>query len=239
MKKLPGEMTTEELEVSAKISYENWKTDVANKKKQIEPLFPRTPEDHAACAKLKKKLHNPIPLTSDYERSITKSAEAKERRVGKEIAQLGLQKEQSIEPLKVYTWPQQHQVDAYDPNKDPEFIRQYGEKAHAVGVSITEYMSRLEEFETGNDEEFVPAYHYRHGCPLVRPELVKDLPTKMRKLHDWYMEKSANSENWIYAKFQNEHYGHGQGFDLIEFSELFQFYNGDAIDKSIVSAYCL
>ena len=53
------------------------------------------------------------------------------------------------------------------------------------------------------------------------------------------MEKSSNSENWIYAKFQNEHYGHGQGFDLIEFSELFQFYNGDAIDKSIVSAYCL
>jgi len=123
MKKLPGEMTPEELEVSSKMSYEKWKTDVANKKKPIEPLFPRTPEDHAACAKLKKKLHNPIPLTSDYERSITKSAEAKERRVGKEIAQLGLQKEQSIEPLKVYTWPQQHQVDAYDPNKDPEFIR--------------------------------------------------------------------------------------------------------------------
>src|SRR3954467_5014641 len=201
MKKLPGEMTPEELEVSSKMSYEKGKIDVANKKKPIEPLLPRTPEHHAACAKLKKKLHNPIPLTSDYERSITKSAESKERRVGKEIAQLGLQKEQSIEPLKVYTWPQQHQVDAYDPNKDPEFIRQYGEKSHAVGVSITEYMNRLEEFETGNNG----AYKYRHGKPLVRPELVKHLPTKMRKLHDWYMERSANSENWIYAQFQNEH----------------------------------
>src|SRR4051812_14363929 len=123
MNKLPEEMTHAELEVSAKMSYEKWKIDVANKKKPIEPLFSRTPEDDAACAKL-KKLHNPIPLTSDYERSITKSAEAKERRVGKEIAQLGLQKDQSTEPLKVHTWPrpQQHQVDAYDPNKDPEFI---------------------------------------------------------------------------------------------------------------------
>src|ERR1043165_5386605 len=126
MKKLPGEMTPEELEVSAKMSYEKWKIVVANKKKTIEPLFPRTPEDHAACVELKKKLHNPIPLTSDYECSITKSAKAKERRVEKEIAQLGLQKEQSIGPLKVHTWPhpQQHQVDVYDPNKDPEFIIQ-------------------------------------------------------------------------------------------------------------------
>src|SRR4051812_17371301 len=65
MKKLPGEMTSEELEVSAKMTYEKWKIDVATKKKPIEPLFPRSPEDHAACAKLKKNLHNPIPLTSD------------------------------------------------------------------------------------------------------------------------------------------------------------------------------
>ena len=82
----------------------------------------------------------------------------------------------------MYTWPrpQQHQVDAYDPNKDTEFIRQYGAKAHAVGLSITDYLSRLDEFETGrNDEEFVPAYQYRPGYPLVRPELVNDLPTKM------------------------------------------------------------
>src|SRR3954467_15492255 len=105
MKKLPGEMTPKELEVSAKMSYEKWKIDVANKKKPIEPLFPRAPEDHAACVELKKKLHNPIPLTSDYERSITKSAEEKEWRVGKEFAQLGIKKNQSIEQLKVYTWP--------------------------------------------------------------------------------------------------------------------------------------
>src|ERR1041385_7180622 len=173
MNKLPGEMTPEELEVSAKMSYEKWKIDVADKKKPIEPSFPRTPEDHATCAELKKKLHNPIPLTSDYERSITKSAEAKERRVGKEIAHLGLQKEQSIEPLEVHTWPrpQQHQVDAYDPNKDPEFIRQYGAKAQAVGLSITDYLSRMDEFR--NDEEFVPAYQYQ--------QWVSSLQTRVRQ----------------------------------------------------------
>jgi hypothetical protein len=95
MKKLPCEKTDEEIAAAADAHYEKWKTDMANKKKPkpTEPLiFPVTAEDKAKASALKIQLHQPIALTPDYNRSITKSAEAKERRVGKEVAQLGQQK---------------------------------------------------------------------------------------------------------------------------------------------------
>ena len=123
----------------------------------------------------------------------------------------------------------------HDPNIDPEFVRLYGEKAQLYGLSITEYMSRMDEFE-GYQET---AYVYQYGAPLVKPELVKDLPTKMQRLHNWYIQACADSKNWIYATYKHHHYGHGDGFLLIEFPELFQFYQQDALDKTIVSAYCL
>jgi hypothetical protein len=105
MKKLPCEKTDEEIAVAADAHYEKWKTGMANKKKPkpTEPLiFLVTAEDKDKAAALKIQLHQPIALTPDYNRSIAKSAKAKERRVGKEIAQFGQQKNQSIEPLKVY-----------------------------------------------------------------------------------------------------------------------------------------
>jgi hypothetical protein len=104
MKKLPCEKTNEEIAVVTDAHYEKWKIDMANKKKPkpTEPFFPVTAEDKAKAAALKIQLHQPIALTPDYNRSITKSGEAKEQRVGKEVAQLGLQKNQSIKLLKVY-----------------------------------------------------------------------------------------------------------------------------------------
>ena len=52
------------------------------------------------------------------------------------------------------------------------------------------------------------------------------------------MKACAEEKNWIYAKFKEEHYSH-EGVLLIEFPELFMFYQGDALDKTLVSAYCL
>jgi hypothetical protein len=92
MKKLPCEKTDDEIATAADAHYEKWKIDMANKKNPIEPFFPITAEDKAKAAALKIQLHQPIALTPDYNRSITKSVEAKERRVEKEVAQLGQQK---------------------------------------------------------------------------------------------------------------------------------------------------
>lgn len=116
---------------------------------------------------------------------------------------------------------------------DPEFVALYGESAAAQGMTIAQYLHHL-EFPTAEE-----TYKYRHGNPLVRPEEVNNLPTKMRRLHKWYMRASKEGKNWILLGYRNEHYGHGDGEIMIEFEELFQLYKGDAIDKSIVSAYCL
>jgi hypothetical protein len=102
MKKLPCEKTDEEIVAAADAHYEKWKIDMANKKKPklTEPFFPVTAEDKAKAAALKIQLHQPIALTPDYNCSITKSAEAKERRVGKEVALLGQQKNRTAQSVR-------------------------------------------------------------------------------------------------------------------------------------------
>ena len=96
----------------------------------------------------------------------------------------------------------------------------------------------MDEFDTGTGPPEI-AYQYRYGEPLVKHEsMIKNLPTKMRRLHNWYMKACTEEINWIYAKYKEDHYAH-DGFVLIEFPELFQFYQGDALDKTLVSAYCL
>ena len=107
----------------------------------------------------------------------------------------------------------------------------YGQAATAAGMSIAQY---LDIVPTGG-----LALKFRYGHPLVTPEEEKDLPTKMRRVHKWYMEASANSDNWITMAVSNEHHSYGERIIMIEFVELYQLFQLQALDKSILSAYCL
>ena len=80
---------------------------------------------------------------------------------------------------------------------------------------------------------------YVRGEPLVKPEEVKNLPTRMYELHEWYMKitKSSNRES-LMVNVKEEHYFHKLALS-VEYSELFQLFNQDALDKSLVSCYCL
>nr|XP_040260640.1 uncharacterized protein LOC120976982 [Aegilops tauschii subsp. strangulata] len=80
---------------------------------------------------------------------------------------------------------------------------------------------------------------YVRGQPLVKPEEVKNLPTRMHELHWWYMNitKISNRES-LMVNVKEEHYFHEKALS-VEYSELFQLYNQDALDKSLVSCYCL
>ena len=187
-----------------------------------------------------KTLEQPPPrLTPDYDRQIRKSVQANKERSksssasgkGKSVPQLGEQKNQSCPPLKVFSNTAEGSSTG-DVAIDPEFVAIYGEAAAAHGMSIPDYLAQLQEFQE-------VAYQYQYGNSLVKPELVNDLPTKMRRLHKWYMRACEEGANWIYVAYRNEHYGHGNGVVMIEFPELFQLYQQDAIDKSILNAYCL
>ena len=80
---------------------------------------------------------------------------------------------------------------------------------------------------------------YARGQPLVKPEEVKNLPTRMYQLHRWYMNitKNSNRES-LMVNVKHEHYYDEKAL-AIEYPELFQLYNQDALNKSIVSCYCL
>ena len=80
---------------------------------------------------------------------------------------------------------------------------------------------------------------YVRGQPLVKPEEVKNLPTRMYELHQWYMDitKNSNRES-LMVNVRKDHYYHEKVVS-VEYSELFQLFNQDAIDKSLVSCYYL
>ena len=223
LKKRAWDYSEEENRVIAQTEYEQWK---ANLKKPKEPDFPSTPEDLARVNKMLKAFEQPPPrLTPDYDRSILKSAKAKEQRLksssasGKSVAQLGQQKNQSknqsCPPLKVYSNTEVGSSKGAAEQYDPEFVALYGEPAAAHGMTIAQYLHHL-EFPTAEE-----TYKYRHGNPLVRPKEVNDLPTKMRRLHKWYMRASKEGKNWIMLGIKDEHYGRGNDEINIEFVELF------------------
>ena len=80
---------------------------------------------------------------------------------------------------------------------------------------------------------------YVRGQPLVEPDKVKNLPTRMYELHQWYMNITKISDRLsLMVNVKQDHYYHEKAVS-VEYSELFQLYNQDTLDKSIVSCYCL
>ncbi|KAK1629315.1 hypothetical protein QYE76_003630 [Lolium multiflorum] len=230
--KRPYDYTVEE---NAKIVAEQHKQQMLKlKKPQLEPEPAISLEKKL---KLLKNLHQPEPsLSSNYDRSIRKSNVSardrweKSKVEGKPVPQLGNQKN-SCPPLQVYP-----DVTACF---DPEMVRLYKDEADAVGMSIPEYLSRIDaEFLTSTGDDVQIAYQYKYGQPLVRAEELPNLSTQLRRLHNWYMEKCKDGKNWIMVAITDEHYGRNDVMN-IEFCELFQLFNQDALDKSLLSAYCL
>ncbi|KAK1669783.1 hypothetical protein QYE76_057942 [Lolium multiflorum] len=230
--KRPYDYTVEE---NAKIVAEQHKQQMLKlKKPQLEPEPAISLEKKL---KLLKNLHQPEPsLSSNYDRSIRKSNVSardrweKSKVDGKPVPQLGNQKN-SCPPLQVYP-----DVTACF---DPEMVRLYKDEADAVGMSIPEYLSRIDaEFLTSTGDDVQIAYQYKYGQPLVRAEELPNLSTQLRRLHNWYMEKCKDGKNWIMVAITDEHYGRNDVMN-IEFCELFQLFNQDTLDKSLLSAYCL
>ena len=107
--------------------------------------------------------------------------------------------------------------------------------AREAGVTVEQLLG-IEELPKIQDHEV--AWKYVPGNPLVRPDEVELLSTQMRRLHDWYLREVKKGRDSLMVKVKEEHYFHAK--DLwVEFQELFQLFNQGALDKSIVSCYCL
>ena len=86
----------------------------------------------------------------------------------------------------------------------------------------------------------VPVRLYTVGEYLVTRAEWLELPTHMRALHDWYMDEIRHNPDrkWIVMDVAPEYYFKKDEIH-IEFNELFQLYHFDAIDKTLMSCYCL
>jgi len=78
------------------------------------------------------------------------------------------------------------------------------------------------------------------GEPLIWPELLPFLPTRMAELHKWYAVQSKASKLEMFpARIKDEHFWRGADDVYIEFASLYDLYHQDALHKSLVSVWCM
>ena len=103
------------------------------------------------------------------------------------------------------------------------------------GTNPGDYLSDDVQFEPLEVDEF----SYRYGRPLVKPDH-PPLTTMMRTLHEWYMKTCNESgRDTLTLRIKEDHDLVGMDQLSVEFDELFQLYNQKALDKTIVTCYCL
>ena len=109
-------------------------------------------------------------------------------------------------------------------------------QAETLNITVGQLLE-IEDMPVITEEEI--KRKYVQGQPLVEPEDVNKLPTRMYELHQWYMDITKRSDREsLMVQVKKDHYYHQKPV-TVEYSELFQLYNQDALDKSIVSCYCL
>nr|ABA97704.2 transposon protein, putative, CACTA, En/Spm sub-class [Oryza sativa Japonica Group] len=148
---------------------------------------------------------------SDYERTLKKASSGK----SKPVPQLGEQPNQEIEPL----------VTGKDMTIE-EFIIDTG--------LTTDQLLGVEPIEKAELK-----YMYELGKPLVKPELVQSLPTQMYKFHQLYVEMSATGREMIGARIRDPDFLQGDDILWINFKGIYEVYQLDALDVSIMSCWTL
>nr|ABA99061.1 transposon protein, putative, CACTA, En/Spm sub-class [Oryza sativa Japonica Group] len=148
---------------------------------------------------------------SDYERTLKKASSGK----SKPVPQLGEQPNQEIEPL----------VTGEDFGIQ-EFINDTGLTTNQLlrGAPI---------------EKAEVKYMYELGKPLVKPEQLQSLPTQMYKFHQLYMEMSATGREMIGARIRDTDFLQGDDILWINFKGIYELYQLDALDVSIMSCWIL
>ena len=120
--------------------------------------------------------------------------------------------------------------------RDVVITEEHIAQAESIGITVGQLLE-IEPMPVLREDEI--KRKYVRGQPLVEPDKVKNLPTRMYELHQWYMNITKISDRLsLMVNVKEEHYYHEKVVS-VEYSELFQLYNQDALDKSIVSCYCL
>jgi hypothetical protein len=96
----------------------------------------------------------------------------------------------------------------------------------------------LEDLPTNKNQEF--KWRFELGQPLVKPELVNKLPTKMRKFHDWYLKKSAEGLEIFGMLVRHGDFAlQNEKVIWLQFIDIFEIYHLDAVNTDLMMAWCL
>ena len=80
---------------------------------------------------------------------------------------------------------------------------------------------------------------YKYGRSLISPDWFQSMPTQMYKLNKWYMDACQQGLEFISVKIRDEDYFRGEDLICIKYSELHQLLYKGALDKSLLSCWCL
>jgi hypothetical protein len=106
--------------------------------------------------------------------------------------------------------------------------------AAQVGCTVEELLSARDAVLPIAD--IAPKFVY--GADLVSKERLHKLPTHMGNLHQWYLGACKENTSYIVADIPEDYYFRKEEIH-IEMNELWQLFNLDALDKSLMSCYCL
>ena len=77
------------------------------------------------------------------------------------------------------------------------------------------------------------------GEPLMWPELIDTLPTKMREFHQWYLKACIEGYIMLAARIKHTHFYRGMDDIWIDFDHFLFLFRQDALDKSLVSVWAM
>jgi hypothetical protein len=95
-----------------------------------------------------------------------------------------------------------------------------------------------EDLPADKNQEFI--WHFELGQPLVKPDLVNKLPTKMRRFHDWYLNKSAEGLEMFGMLMRPGDFSlQNEKVVWLRFSDIYEIYHLDAVNTDLMMAWCL
>jgi hypothetical protein len=93
----------------------------------------------------------------------------------------------------------------------------------------------LEDLPADKNQEF--RWHFGLGQPLVKPELVNKIPTKMRRFHDWYLKKSAEGLEMFGILVRPGDFSlQNEKVVWLQFIDIYEIYHLNAINTDLMMA---
>ena len=210
VEKLSYEKTQEELDADCK----KWYYEQMNKEKLAKERAKAnkpvvTLSQMDFFIRMAQGTKNKIPLLSDYDRTAKKAVDKRRQ-----------DKDKAIVPA-------------------PKIVISDADLAQYMADTSMSAEQVLKSLGAETATPSKPKWPFKLTEPLVRPDTVNNLPTRMRELHAWYMKVSRQGMSMLGLSFQEEHFLRGTGTLWLNFEDLHDLFQEDALDVFLIACWTL